>query len=76
MSYEFSIVSFIIGVLLLVPSAFFVKYSNKVADTFGGSYSRYQIYSFIALGISILIMFNIQSALGSLIANTFFSGLN
>jgi hypothetical protein len=75
MSYEFSVVSLVIGVILLVPSIFFVKYATKVADAFGGSYSRYQIYSYVAVGLSILIMFNIHALIASFLANTFFGGI-
>jgi hypothetical protein len=75
MSYSFSIVAFIIGFVLLVPSVLFVRYSSKVADTFGGSYGRYQIYSYVAVGVSILIMFNIHALIGGFLIENLFGGL-
>jgi hypothetical protein len=71
--YEFSIGSFVVGLILAALSLLFVKNSHKIADMFGGSYSRYQIYAFVALGISVLIMFNIQDLIAKALASTFFS---
>ena len=74
MGYSFSFVAFAVGAILLIASVIFMRYSSKVADMFGGSYSKYQLYSYIAAGISLFIMFNLHSLIISFLANNIFGG--
>jgi hypothetical protein len=75
MTYSWSWGAFAVGFILLIASVFFLRYSSKVADIFGGAYSKYQLYAYIATGASILIMFNLHSLLISFLATNVFGGI-
>ena len=75
MAYSWSWIAFIVGFALLVCSVLFMRYSSKVADMFGGAYSKYQLYSYVAAGVSLFIMFNLHSLIISFLANNVFGGL-
>jgi uncharacterized membrane protein YidH (DUF202 family) len=75
MQYSFSFGAFIVGAILLIASIVFMRYSSKVADMFGGAYSKYQLYSYIAAGVALIIMFNLHSLLISFLASNVFGGV-
>ncbi|MCL1929871.1 hypothetical protein FWF93_01930 [Candidatus Saccharibacteria bacterium] len=75
MMYSWSWGAFAIGFVLLILSVIFMRYATKVADMFGGAYSKYQLYSYIAAGASLFIMFNLHSFIISFLANNIFGGV-
>ena len=75
MTYSWSWGAFAVGFILLIASVVFMRYSSKVADMFGGAYSKYQLYSYVAAGVSLFIMFNLHSLIISFLAGNVFGGL-
>ena len=75
MVYSWSWGAFAIGFALLVLSVIFMRYSTKIADMFGGAYSKYQLYSYIAAGVALFVMFNLHSLLISFLASNVFGGV-
>jgi cadmium resistance protein CadD (predicted permease) len=64
MTYEFSITSFFIGLLILGVGAAFVKWHQQVADNLGGgmgSYERYKLWAFITCGLGLVVMVNLHA---------------
>jgi len=74
MVYSWSWGAFTVGFILLILSVVFMRYSSKIADMFGGAYSKYQLYSYIAAGASLFIMFNLHSLLINFLASNVFGG--
>jgi len=66
MTYEFSIGSFFIGLLILAAGVAFVRWHQIVADNLGGgvsSYDRYKLWAFITCGIGFIVMINLHTVL-------------
>lgn len=64
MRYEFSIESFLLGLLILAAGVAFVKWYQKIADNFSGdiaSYDRYRLWAFITCAVGIVIMLNVHT---------------
>lgn len=59
----------------MVPSVLFVRYYDKVSNSFGTPMSKTQLAAFICVGISFLVMFNIPAFIGSWLAQTLFGGI-
>jgi hypothetical protein len=75
MTYTWSWGAFAVGFILLILSVVFMRYSSKVADMFGGAYSKYQLYSYITAGVALVIMFNLHSLIISFLASNVFGGM-
>jgi hypothetical protein len=74
MSYEFSISSFFIGLIILMVGVLLVRFHQWIANNFGNgvsSYDRYKLYAFIACSVAILVMLNLHT----LILNTLFNAV-
>jgi len=74
MTYEFSIGSFFIGLLILAVGAAFTRWHQTIADNLGGgvsSYDRYKLWAFITCGLGVLVMLNLHT----MILNWFFGML-
>ena len=74
-TYTFSIVSAIIGLIIMGVGAITVKYYNKIADVTGfGNYTRWQLIGFITIGIGFLVMMNAHMFLLNLLVSAILSG--
>jgi len=63
MSYEFSIGSFFIGLIIVIISILFLRFHQVIADNLGmgvSSYDRYKLYGFIACGLGFLVTLNLH----------------
>ena len=59
MTYEFSVGSFFIGLLILIAGVAFVKWHQLIADNLGSgvaSYDRYRLWAFITCGVGLVCM--------------------
>ena len=75
MTYEFSLGSFFLGLLILAIGVAFVKWHQQVADNFGGgvsSYDRYKMWAFIVCGVGLVVMVNLHVMILTWIFTTFF----
>jgi uncharacterized membrane protein YidH (DUF202 family) len=64
MEYEFSVGSFLIGLLILAAGVAFVRWYQIIADNLGGgvsSYDRYKLWAFITCGIGLIVMLNLHT---------------
>ena len=76
MGYEFSIESFLIGLLILAAGVAFVKWHQKIADNFGSgvtSYDRYRLWALIACAIGLVVMLNLHTMILVWFFNTLFN---
>lgn len=63
MSYEFSLGSFFIGLLILGVGIAFVRWYQPVADNLGSgvsSYDRFRLWALITCGVGFLVMLNLH----------------
>jgi hypothetical protein len=63
MTYEFSIGSFFLGLVILAAGIAFVKWHQVIADNMGGgvsSYDRYKLWAFITCGVGFMVMLNLH----------------
>ena len=61
--YEFSISSFLIGLLILTAGVALMRWHQWVADNFGGgvsSYERYKLWALISCGVGFIVMVNLH----------------
>ena len=75
MTYEFSLASFFIGLLILAAGVVFVRFHQWVANNFGNgvsSYDRYKLYAFLACGIGLVVMVNLHVVILTAIVNAIF----
>ena len=66
MGYEFSVESFLVGLLVLAIGVAFVKWHQKIADNFGSgvaSYDRFRLWAFITCGVGLVVMLNLHTML-------------
>ena len=66
MTYEFSIPSFFIGLIILIIGILFVRYHQWVADNFGSgvaSYDRYKLYALITCGLGLVVAINLHAVI-------------
>ena len=66
MTYETSLGSFFIGLVILVVGVLFVRFHQWIADNFGSgvaSYERYKLYAFLACGLGFIVMLNLHAML-------------
>ena len=64
MTYEFSIGSFFIGLLILAAGVAFVRWYQVIADNLGSgvaSYDRYKLWAFITCGLGLIVMVNLHT---------------
>ena len=64
MTYEFSIGSFFVGLLILVAGVAFVRWHQVIADNLSSgvsSYDRYKLYAFITCGVGLVVMLNLHT---------------
>ena len=76
MTYEFSLPSFFIGVIILALGVVFVRYHQWVADNLGGgvaTYDRYKLYAFIACALGLIVMLNLHAVILGWIFNSLFN---
>jgi hypothetical protein len=74
-AYTFSVVSAIVGLVIMALGALVVKYYNKLADvTSFSNYSRWQLIGFITIGIGFLVMLNVHEFLLKLLVSSIMSG--
>jgi hypothetical protein len=63
MTYEFSIGSFFLGLVILAAGIAFVKWHQVIADNMGGgvsSYDKYKLWAFITCGVGFMVMLNLH----------------
>ena len=66
MTYETSLGSFFIGLVILVVGVLFVRFHQWIADNFGSgvaSYERYKLYAFLTCGLGFIVMLNLHAML-------------
>ena len=66
MTYEFSLGSFFVGLLIIAAGAAFAKWHQQVADNLGGgvgSYEQYKLWAFITCGLGVVVMLNLHAAI-------------
>ncbi len=76
MTYEFSLSSLFIGLLILMLGIAFVRYHQWIADNFGGgiaSYERYKLYSFIVCILGLIVMINLHAFILGLVFTSIFN---
>ena len=75
MGYELSAGSFFIGLVILLVGVAFVRWHQRVADSFGsgmGSYERYKMYAIVTCVVGFLVMINLHAViLGALVDAVF-----
>ena len=75
MGYELSAGSFFIGLVILLAGVAFVRWHQRVADSFGsgmGSYERYKMYAIVTCVVGFLVMINLHAViLGALVDAVF-----
>jgi len=79
MTYEFSVSSFFIGLIILAVGVTFVRFHQWVANNFGSgvaSYDRYKLYAFIACGVGLLVMVNLHAVILTAIGQAIFPSVN
>lgn len=75
MQYEFSVGAFFIGIIVLGIGIAFVKWHQKVADSFGSgvvSYDRYKLYALITCGFGLLLLLNLPAFILELVLGNIF----
>lgn len=63
MTYEFSIGSFFLGLVILAAGIAFVKWHQVIADNMGNgvsSYDKYRLWAFITCGVGFMVMLNLH----------------
>jgi hypothetical protein len=66
MTYEFSIGSFFIGLLITIAGVAFVKWHQIIADNLGSgvsSYDRFKLWALITCGVGLVVMVNLHTML-------------
>jgi len=66
MTYEFSIGSFFVGLVILAAGVAFVKWYQVIADNMGSgvsSYDRYRMWALITCGLGFIVMLNLHTTL-------------
>ncbi len=79
MEYKFNIAWFVMGMLIVIVGALFLRYHQWIADNFGGglgSYDRYKLIGIIAIGAGLVASINLHSVILGWIANMVFGGLS
>jgi hypothetical protein len=79
MHYEFSWLWFVIGLIVFVAGAVFMKYYQKLADIMAGgvsSYRNFQIFGLVMLGLGLIFMLNLHSLLLNWLAQSLFGGVS
>ena len=74
--YEFSLVSFMWGLVITAVGAAMVYFHKQLADWFGGglgAYNKYKLYGLAVSVFGILILFSIPQFLLSLVVGLFFN---
>ena len=75
MEYEFSLGSLVLGLLIMIAGAAFMRWHQVIADNLGGgvsSYDKYKLYALITCGIGFLVMTNLLwFVLGSILSLIF-----
>ena len=75
MGYELSAGSFFIGLVILLVGVAFVRWHQRVADSFGsgmGSYERYKTYAIVTCVVGFLVMINLHAViLGAIVDSVF-----
>jgi uncharacterized membrane-anchored protein YitT (DUF2179 family) len=75
MAYEFSIVSFFIGFIIVAVGTAFMLWHQKIADALGSgvsSYERFKFWAFIAICVGFVVMLNLHEfILGNLLISLF-----
>ena len=77
MTYEFSLASFFIGLLILAVGVVFVRFHQWVANNFGSgvaSYDRYKLYAFGACVVGLIVMVNLHAIILTALGNAIFPG--
>jgi hypothetical protein len=78
MTYEFSLSSFFIGLLILIVGAAFVKWHRNIADNLGSgvsSYERFKLWAFIACGLGLIVIVNLHSFIINWLVDLIFPSL-
>jgi hypothetical protein len=66
MTYEFSIGSFFLGLVILLAGIAFVKWHQVIADNLGNgtaSYDRFKLWAFITCCAGLVVMINLHVVL-------------
>jgi hypothetical protein len=77
MNYEFSIGSFLIGLIILAGGVAFVRWHQVIADNLGSgvvSYDRFKLWAFITCGVGFIIMLNLHIILLGWLVSMLFPG--
>jgi hypothetical protein len=64
MTYEFSIGSFFVGLLILAVGVAFTKWYQPIANNFGSgvsSYDHYRLYALLTCGLGLIVMVNLHT---------------
>jgi hypothetical protein len=78
MTYEFSIASFFIGLIILGAGVAFVRWHQVIADNFAGgvsSYDKAKLWAFITCGVGLLVMLNLHTMLLKAFFSLLFPGI-
>lgn len=79
MTYEFSWLSFFIGIIILLCGGALVLWYRQIADNFGGgagSYEKYRLYGLIACGLGFVVMLNLHTIILTAIFSMLFGNVN
>jgi hypothetical protein len=78
MTYEFSIGSFFIGLLILGAGIAFVRWHQVIADNLAGgvsSYDKAKLWAFATCGIGFIVMLNLHTLLLQAFFSLFFHNI-
>ena len=73
--YDFSLVSFIAGLGILLLGILFVRWHRVIAEHLGGgisSYDKYRLWALIICGLGLLTMLDLPRLLLNLLLGQFF----
>ena len=78
MEYHFNTAWFIVGMLIVIIGALFMKYHMFIADNFGGglgSYDRYKLVALIIIIFGLVASVNLHTIILGFVAEKLFGGL-
>jgi hypothetical protein len=75
MEYEFSVGSLVIGILIVIAGAAFMRWHQVIADNFGSgvsSYERFKLWALITCVVGFVVALNLHVfILGNLLQSVF-----
>ena len=77
MNYEFSWGWFLVGIIILIAGAVFVRYYQWFADNFGsgvGSYDKFRLYGLIACIVGLIVAVSLHTTILRFVLGAIFPG--